>query len=105
MDRIDMMISWDAVTQTIFDTPIEPDFYLVFYNGSPDEDSEYYFFHGATTGLSYTHQQVGQFAEHMFYRVRSYKYYGTRSLDLSRLNLLQGMSEREVLEMLQELDK
>lgn len=41
----------------------------------------------------------------MFYRVRAYKYYGTRSLDLSSLNLRQGMREKEVLEMLQEQDK
>lgn len=104
MNGVDIVISWDAVNQTIFDTPIVPDYYLVFYNGRPDEDDEYYY-HGLTPELFYTHYGVGLHATHMFYRVRAYKYYGTRSLDLESLNLRPGMSESEVLELLQNLDK
>ncbi len=94
----DMHISWDAVTETIFDTPITPDGYLVFYNGSEDPDGEFYF-HGFSPGLSYIHYYVGRYAQHMFYRVRAVKHYGTRAFDPD--SLVRGMSEKEVLELLQ----
>jgi len=93
----DMHISWDPVTETIFDTPITPDGYLVFYNGSDDPDGEFYF-HGFTPGLSYTHYYVGRYAQHMFYRVMAVKHYGTRAFDPD--SLVRGMSEKEVLELL-----
>jgi len=98
MNGYDMLINWDAVTETIFDTPITPDGYLVFYNGSVDPDNEYYFFLGFTTGLSYTHYYVGRYAQHMFYRVRAVKHYGSRILALD--SLMPGMPEREVLDLL-----
>ncbi len=94
----DMHISWDAVTETIFDTPITPDGYLVFYNGTSDPASEYYFFLGFTPGLSYTHNYVGRYAEFMFYRVRAVKHYGPRGGDLDLL--VPGMTEAEVLRVL-----
>ncbi len=94
----DMHISWDAVTETIFDTPITPDGYLVFYNGSDDPEDEFYF-HGFTPGLSYTHYNVGRYAQHMFYRVMAVKHYGLRGFDMD--SLVRGMPEKEVLELLQ----
>lgn len=101
MDGYDAVISWDAVTQTIFDTPITPDFYLVFFNGSsdPEPDSEYYFL-GISPTLSYTHLDVGQFSPHMFYRVRAYVNYENRYEDISDLGIVKGMPEEEVIRRL-----
>jgi len=101
MDGYDAVITWDAVTQTIFDTPITPDFYLVFFNGSsdPEPDSEYYFLAISPT-LSYTHLDVGQFSPHMFYRVIAYVNYDNRFVDFTNLGIVRGMPECEVLKRL-----
>lgn len=99
MDEDNMIITWDAVTETIFDSPIDPDYYLVFYNGSSDIDGQYYYL-GRSWTLSYTHDGVALHAQHMFYRVRAYKYYGRDRLAWDNLGLETGMSETEVLEIL-----
>lgn len=101
MAGFDAVISWDEVTQTIFNTPITPDFYLVFFNGSadPEPDSEYYFL-GISPTESYTHQHVGQFSPHMFYRVRAYVNNGNRYMDTMNLGIVKGMPEEEVLKRL-----
>jgi len=93
------VISWDAVTVTELHTPIVPDYYLVFYNGSEDPEGLFYY-HGATPNLSYTHYLVGLHAEHMFYRMRAYKYYGRGGFDFASLGLVPGMTETEVMDKL-----
>jgi len=69
----DANIYWNAVTEDINNNPITPDLYIVYYNGrntQTEEDDFYY--HGNTTGLTYTHHDVGIFSEFMFYRVKAY---------------------------------
>jgi PKD repeat protein len=100
MNGLDAVISWDAVTETELHTPIEPDYYLVFYNGSEDPEGRFYY-HGATPNLSYTQYLVGLHAEHMFYRIRAYKYYGRGGVDFTSLGLVPGMTEAEVMDKLQ----
>ncbi len=95
MDGGNAVISWDAVTETVMHTPIEPDYYLVFYNGSSDPETGLYYYLGRSWTLSHIHDGVGLHAQHMFYRVRAYKYYGRSSFDLS--SLVPGMSEAEVM--------
>ncbi|MDZ4121070.1 MAG: PKD domain-containing protein, partial [Candidatus Cloacimonadaceae bacterium] len=97
------VISWDAVTQTIYNTPFIPDCYLVFYNGSADPDNGPYYYLAATNDLSSTHFRVGEFAQYMFYRVIAYKSYNREHNDTLILNLQPGMTEKEVLEVLREL--
>jgi len=99
-DGENVVISWEAVTETELGTPIVPDYYLVFYNGSPDPNGLYYF-HGATPSLSYTHYLVGTHAQYMFYRVLAYKHCGRSPFDLSSLQT--GMPERDVLQLLDDL--
>jgi len=99
-DGENVVISWEAVTETELGTPIVPDYYLVFYNGSPDPNGLYYF-HGATPSLNYTHYLVGTHAQYMFYRVLAYKHCGRSPFDLSSLQT--GMPERDVLQLLDDL--
>ncbi|MBP7118409.1 MAG: PKD domain-containing protein, partial [Candidatus Cloacimonetes bacterium] len=99
MDGYNAVITWDAVTQTIYNTPFTPDGYLVFYDGLPDPEAPYYFL-AMTPGLTYTHLQVGEFAEYMFYRVIAYRNYGRDGFDINSLNLVQGMPEAEVMKIL-----
>lgn len=96
----DMLISWDAVSETIFGSPFTPDYYLVLYNGSSHPEGEYYF-HGATPNLSYTHYLVGLHAQNMFYRVRAFKSYGRRTSALDIEEIPLGMPETEVMRLLQ----
>jgi len=98
-DGNNMVLSWEPVTETIYDVPFTPDYYLVFYNGSADPDGEYYF-HGATPGLTYTHYLVGMHAQHMFYRVRAYKNYSRTGVLDARI--YPGISETEVWRILSE---
>lgn len=100
MNGNDAVISWDAVTETELHTPIEPDYYLVFYNGSESPEGLFYY-HGATPNLSYTHYLVGLHAANMFYRVRAYKFYGRSGVDFFSFGLVPGMTEAEVIEKLE----
>lgn len=95
-------ITWDAVTETIYNTPLIPDYYLVFYNGLPYPDGPFYYL-GRSWNLAYTHDGVGLHAEHMFYRVRAYKYYGAAVRDLGEV-LVPGMPEKEVLQILRSME-
>jgi len=109
MNGYNAMITWDAVTQTIFDTPITPDYYLVFYNGSSDPETGLYYYHGSSNALTYTHYLVGLHAQHMFYRVVAYKYYRD---DLSpaeldsylKSTITPGMTEADVRAILDEIN-
>lgn len=95
-------ISWDAVTQTIYNTPFIPDGYLVFYNGTLDPDNGIYYYLAVTENLTYTHVRVGEFADYMFYHVVAYKYFGRGAFDITSMGLLQGMPEAEVWQRLRE---
>jgi len=103
MDGYNAVLTWDAVTETIFDTPIVPDYYLVFYNGSANPDGEFYF-HGATPDLTYTHSLVGLHSPYMFYRIVAYKFYGREKVSIEDLGLSRGMTETEVRNILQGLE-
>ena len=63
----DAVITWDAVTENIYNQAITPDGYIVLYSEDPNGD--YYFLYYQTSGLSYTHQTVAQWREDMFYNV------------------------------------
>lgn len=103
IDGHNCLLNWDAVTQTIWDTPFEPDYYLVYYNGSENPEGQFYY-HGATPNLNYTHYLVGLHSEHMFYRIKAYKYFGNGRTDITSQGLQPGMSEAEVLEILSRSD-
>ena len=103
MDGYNAVLTWDAVTETIFDTPIVPDYYLVFYNGSANPEGEFYF-HGATPDLTYTHSLVGLHSPYMFYRIVAYKFYGREKVSIEDLGLTRGMTETEVRNILQAVE-
>lgn len=75
--NLNAVISWDAVTQTIapYDSPITPDGYIVLYNESPYEDERLYYFLGRSLTTTYTHHDVVEFRDQMFYKVVAYKNY------------------------------
>lgn len=99
------MLSWDAVTLDEHGQPMTPDYYFVYLNGIQDPYGTFSFL-GRAFGTSYTHYDVGLGAEHMFYRVKAIKLYrqwrsdAEREAWLSKV-LKQGMSEAEVLKVLQ----
>ena len=103
MDGYNAVLTWDAVTETIFDTPIVPDYYLVFFNGSANPEGEFYF-HGATPDLTYTHSLVGLHSPYMFYRIVAYKFYGRGKVSIEDLGLSRGMTETEVRNILQAVE-
>lgn len=77
-NAVDALLTWDEVTQTIppYNSPITPDGYIILYNESPYEhDGNSYTFLGRSYVTSYTHHDVGEFRNQMFYRVQAYKNY------------------------------
>lgn len=79
-NSVNAVITWDAVTQTIYGSPITPDGYIVLYNESPYEHDEhfYYFLWNVTSGTSFTHPWVARFRDQMYYRIVAYKDYDGR---------------------------
>lgn len=71
----DVIITWQAVTETIDGTPITPDLYIVLYNETPYEDENYYYYLTSTAELSAVHTRVALFRDSMFYRVVAVKFY------------------------------
>lgn len=92
----DIVITWDAVTQTVADTPIVPDFYFIYFNGSSDPEGLFYFL-GRSFNTQFTHYDVTLGAEHMFYRVKAIKL-NSRNVDLGWIDrfIRADMTEEEV---------
>lgn len=67
----DLMITWDAVTETIHGGSITPDGYIVRFSRTP-YDADSVNFLGSTAGTSITHYDVAEFEGQMFYRVSAY---------------------------------
>lgn len=78
------VISWLPVTETIYGSPITPDFYIVLYNETPYTDSQYYYYLTYTPTLSATHLGVALFRDQMFYRVVAYKSYRDEEIAVFR---------------------
>lgn len=69
----DALLQWAEVDTTIYGTPIDVDYYLVFGSYDPYED---FVFIGSTADTTYTHERVCLFNEQFFYQVSSF--IGTR---------------------------
>ncbi len=65
-------ISWNPVSEDIYENPITPDLYIIYFNGLNTQDDNHFYYLGATNQLSYNHINVGAFSEFMFYRVKAY---------------------------------
>jgi len=65
----DATISWDAVTETVHGIPIIPDFYVINYSETVEEDPEAYYHLVMTDQTSFVHVGVDYFADQMFYQV------------------------------------
>ncbi|MDD3301103.1 MAG: hypothetical protein PHV91_09810 [Bacteroidales bacterium] len=72
---LDAVITWQPVTQNIYNSPMTPDGYIVLYNETPYEDDQYYYFLGRSYTTAYTHHDVAEFRNQMFYKVLAYKNY------------------------------
>jgi len=69
----DVLLSWCEVDTTIFGTPIDVDFYLVYGSYNPYND---FMFVGATSDTTFIQNYVTLLYDQMFYRVESFV--GTR---------------------------
>lgn len=104
---IDAQLSWEPVTETIYNTPIIPDGYIILYNETPyeNDDNKYYFL-GYSTTANYTHQHVGTFRDEFYYSVQSYKNFSARALALleqySAKNQSKPLTWQEVKAKLQQ---
>lgn len=72
---IDAVITWQPVTENLYHSPLTPDGYIVLYNETPYEDDQFYYFLGRSYTTTFTHHDVAEFRNQMFYRVVAYKNY------------------------------
>jgi len=93
-------ISWDPVTQTIYESPFTPDYYIVFYNGSIDPIDGLYYYLGCADSTSMVHDRVLLHADYMFYHVRAFRDYSARGIMSRTPDLNREMTEAEVLRLL-----
>jgi len=100
MDTHDVILSWDEVIQTIFNTPVSPDYYLIFNSSNPAGSFTFY---GATSGLCYTCPLVGLFAPRMFYKIKAILMNDRYVKDFSTLGIVPGMREEDVFMILDSL--
>lgn len=78
---IDAILNWDLVTQTIYDTPIVPDGYLILFNETPyeNDDNKYYFL-GFSPTTNYTHYYAAENCDIFYYTVKTKKTFSAREL-------------------------
>jgi len=103
-NAIDAVITWQAVTHTIppYNSDITPDGYIVLYNESPyEQDEHFYYFLGRSFTTSYTHHDVAEFRNQMFYRVVAYKNYRDEDFSVvERLAKVKPLLWKEALDFL-----
>ena len=63
------IISWDEVTQSTDNVPLDIDFYVINYSDDPSADPDEYLHLALTPDLTHTHTGVVWFADQMFYQV------------------------------------
>jgi len=69
----DVLLNWAEVDSTIFGSPINVDYYLIYHSLNPYED---FYYLGATQDTTFTHNLVIPFEDKMFYYIKSFV--GTR---------------------------
>jgi hypothetical protein len=77
----DAVITWLPVSETIYQTPITPDGYIILFSEYPDNLEPYYFL-SETTGLTYTHYRVARFRQQMYYSIVAYKDYSSKFAEI-----------------------
>lgn len=107
---LNAILTWDPVTSTIppYNLPFTPDGYIVLYNESPFEDEHYFYFLGRSYTNTYTHMDVVEFRDQMFYMVKAYKNYNQREADalesMVRAGTIQRMLWRDAERLLKQGD-
>ena len=94
---VDALLNWEEVTQSIppYNNPIIPDGYIILYNESPYEDDEhFYYFLGRSYTTQYTHYDVAEFRDQMFYKVSAYKNYTREDIQALEALLQESKTQR-----------
>ena len=92
-----ILLSWDPVTQSIVNTPMTPDYYLIYQSTNPHSG---FGFAGVAPSNQYTHLMALNFSSRLFYQVHAYKSSGRVQSRIG--DLKPGMSHSEVLSILEE---
>jgi len=95
----DAVLSWSAVTETINNTPIVPDGYLIFFNNSGNITNDFYYL-GMSENLIFTNENVGLQYQTVFYRVVAYKDFARVGASQILGRLSRKMTETEVMNLL-----
>jgi len=94
-DEHNINLYWDPVTEDIMGRPVDPDYYIVFYNDGSSPDGTYYYCGGSVEPY-YIDMGVLWHSKTTLYHVRAFHTDGRRSL--AKLpHFTKNMTEEEVL--------
>lgn len=105
IDGYDALISWEAVTQNIYNTPISVPYYFIYGSVVPDPDPTQQVFLGYSAGTTFRHLGVGlpgsnvNSPREFFYTVTAVVWYPPRDGGII-LDQLIGSSKEELLRKL-----
>ncbi len=104
----DIRLSWDGVICDVLGNHISVEYYLVYNNGSLNPYGDF-FFHGLTADPDYIHAGAALFSPRMFYKIVAWDSIpgilpGSEADLYLQDNLLPGMCEAEVLQILSEAE-
>lgn len=105
IDGYDAVVSWETVTQNIYNTPISVPYYFIYGSVVPSPDYTQQVFLGYSTGTTFRHLGVGlpgsnvQSPREFFYTVTAVVWYPPRDSNIL-LDQLIGLNKEEVLRKL-----
>lgn len=101
IDGNDMLLNWDPVTQSIYNSPIAVPYYFIYGSVVPNPDNTQQIFLGYSNGTSFRHLGVGlpgsnvQAPRAYYYTITAVIWYPTRN-ELLDLDQLIGLDKEEV---------
>lgn len=104
----DVIVEWDAVTLDTWDVPIEPDYYMIYYNTDSAVGPFQYLTYIPAAFTEYVHQNAGFFSSNHFYQITALKFFTNDRTGLEpylNASLRQGMSKAEVESVLRNANK
>ena len=104
-DGFDILVQWDPTTSSIYNTPLEADYYFIYGSNYPNPTPDQQIFIGYSASTSFRHVGVGlpgyniQGPRMYFYQVTAVVIYQDRDLS-QKLDALVGRTKLEVLNTL-----
>ena len=106
VDYPDAVVTWDAVTQSVLNSPVSVPYYFIYGSKAPNATEDEQFYLGYSTSTSFTHLGIGlpgtnlQSPRQYFYYVCAVLYYPSRDSVIDLDSLVGKVSRKELKKLL-----